>query len=381
MNVEKISEEQQKNLVNLIKQVAQIPSPSFSEQQKAGFVKNYLKSCGYKDIESDEAGNVILKIKGNTGKYVAFVAHMDTVFQQETKLELKEDDKNIYCPSIDDNSSGVSGLLLCAKLISEYKLEPKSSIIFVFSICEEGLGNMHGSKAFVDKYKEQISEFYAVDGDFTRVYKGKIGHMRYSLETKSQGGHAFFGFGNPNAIAEMADIAKQIYDIKVPTTDGSKTTYNIGLINGGRTFNAIAENCTMSLEARSDNNTYLYKLKDKFEIIFDNAKQKGVCLNVKLEYCNPYITVENDIQKDLINRRVEVLKKYSTKLPPRVEAASLDANMAIAAGIPSTSIGVCIGHLGHSESEYLEKETLKDGLTCMLATVFSYFKQESKYGH
>ena len=66
-------------LVQLIKDLCEIPSFSHHEQQKAEYIKNWFSNYGI-EAKIDEASNVIVEYKGNTSDYIAFAAHIDTVF-------------------------------------------------------------------------------------------------------------------------------------------------------------------------------------------------------------------------------------------------------------------------------------------------------------
>lgn len=374
LDIEKIATEYQEKLIEMIKTVALIPSPTFNEGAKAKFCCEYIKKLGYTDVSIDEVGNVVLKIEGSTGKFVVFMAHMDTVFQLDTKLEIKEDENFIYCPSIGDNSAHIAGLFLAAEIFKKYDMQPKGDgVVFVFSVCEEGAGKMRGAKHFIEKNKGCIKEFYSADTNYNHVTVGKMGIARYEVEINAPGGHSWHDFGKPSAVAQMADVICQIYSIALPQKKDSITTYNVGTIEGGSAINAIAERCAIRVDIRSDDIECFAEMKQKVGDIYDLCKNKGYNLTVKLLSDDAVLKLETEEQKDIVNRRVEIIKKW-TKFPCEFVSCSLDGNAALYAGIPATSIGLCINVNAHSENEYIEKQGIGEGFISFLATILSYFE-------
>ncbi len=88
--------------------IQQIPSPTFSEGQKAIFVFEQFKQSGLQEVRLDGAGNVLAKIPGQGAALPAIVsAHLDTVFPASTELTLRKEAGKIIGPGIGDNSLGV----------------------------------------------------------------------------------------------------------------------------------------------------------------------------------------------------------------------------------------------------------------------------------
>lgn len=49
-------------ILNLVKQIAEIPSPTGFERTKINFIKKYLENIGFENIQISKLGNCILKI-------------------------------------------------------------------------------------------------------------------------------------------------------------------------------------------------------------------------------------------------------------------------------------------------------------------------------
>lgn len=73
---------------------------------------------------------------------------------------------------------------------------------------------------------------------------------RLTLYARAEGGHSYSDFGNANAIVQMAEIIRRLYEKTPPAS--AKTTYNAGVIEGGSTINSIAGECSLLYEYRSE---------------------------------------------------------------------------------------------------------------------------------
>ena len=62
------------------------------------------------------------------------------------------------------------------------------------------------------------------------------------------GGHSYTGFGTPSPIHAMGRAIAKISDFQVPSDP--KTTFNVGIVNGGSSVNVIAEEASMLVDMR-----------------------------------------------------------------------------------------------------------------------------------
>ena len=81
-----------------------------------------------------------------------------------------------------------------------------------------------------------------------RVVTQAVGSHRYKITVKTEGGHSFGNFGNRNAIHVLASMIDLFYTVKVPVEGNSKTTYNVGGIEGGTSVNTIAQEAKLLTE-------------------------------------------------------------------------------------------------------------------------------------
>ena len=357
----------------LLLTVAQIPAPSHHEEQRAEFCKKWLEDQGAEGVYIDEALNVVYPIGCTEDNPVmVFMAHTDVVFPDTTPLPLRIEDGKIFCPGIGDDSANVAALMTVAKYIAQNKLTPKNAgVVLVLNSCEEGLGNLKGSKHIMAKYGTRVQEFVTFDGSPRHFCTGAVGSKRYEVEILTEGGHSYSAFGNRNAIAYMASLISSLYDIKVPNR--GKTTYNVGTISGGTSVNTIAQQAKMLYEFRSNNFEDLEEMEAHFNAAIEYYRSKGITVNVTLVGDRPCAKpIDPEKHQTLINKAFNAVKEYYD-----IEAVcgfgSTDCNTPLSMGIPSLSVGGYIGAKAHTREEYLFIDSLHPGLKVIFDLVLHHF--------
>ena len=359
----------------LLKTLTQIPAPSHYEDERAVFIKKWFEDIGAEGVYIDEAKNVIYKVEGeDKNDAVVFMAHTDTVFPMDTPLAWHEDEKNYYCPGVGDDTCSLAVLMTVAKYVVKAGFTPKRTVLFVANSCEEGLGNLKGSKQIVRDFGGVLSEFYSFDGKYPVVYTKCVGSHRYRIKVTSEGGHSFAAFGNTNAIAELAKLIGELYTVEVPKKEGAKTTYNVGTIDGGTSVNTIAQFVEMTYEYRSDDRECLAIMKATFEEKLEKVKASSKA-SFEVELIGER-GCDGDVDKEkhecMIARVNDVYEKF-IGMPCIRKTASTDCNSASAAGIPSVCLGVYNGGGAHTREEWVEKDSIAFGLKIAAELVLDHF--------
>ena len=363
-------------LHELLKSLVEIPAPSHFEGERANFIKNWLESQGAKGVYIDEAKNVIYPI--NLDKYedvVVFAAHTDTVFPDTTPFTLTKDEKYFYSPGVCDDTSSVSILLMLIKFIIKNGINSKTGVLFVLNSCEEGLGNLKGCRKLMEDFGDRVKRFYTFDGRIDEIATHCVGSHRYEVECLTEGGHSFMAFGNNNAISELSLLITKLYSIEVPKKEGAKTTYNVGIIEGGTSVNTIAQSAKMLFEYRSDDFECLQIMQSNFEnaIAEANARGKGK-FNVKTVGIRPCgIEVDKAVHEEMIEKVIKSSEKHNGKTCRR-KTSSTDCNIPLSMGIPAVCVGIYDGFGEHTREEKLEIASLPIGMKICFDVVLDYFE-------
>lgn len=350
------------DVLELIRELCSIPAPSFHEEKRAAFCKSWLEAAGAEGVYIDEVKNVIFPIGcEGSNEITVFSAHTDTVFPDMEPMELKEDDEKIYCPGVGDDTASVAVLLYVAKFFIENHIKPKKGVLIVYNSCEEGLGNLVGTRHLMKSFEGRIKQFIPFDSHLHVISSRCVGSHRYEVEVTTEGGHSFQAFGKKNAIAELSKIVAEIYKIVPPTREGIRTTYNVGIIEGGTSVNTIAQSAKMLCEYRSDDVEYLEMMRQKFAEIFENANSDEVSVKVTQIGERPCADVDLEKQDALAETCREIIEGVLER-KTIYKSASTDCNIPLSMGVPAVCVGVFQGEGSHTREEYIEKEEMEKGL-------------------
>ena len=340
-----------------------IPAPSHHEEKRAEYCLDWFEKNGMKGAYIDEALNVILPYQAEGSRELSvLVAHTDTVFPDTEPMPYVDDGECIRCPGVGDDTASLAVLMLVAKFFFANNVKT-SGVLFVANSCEEGLGNLKGTRQLFKDFDGRIAKFFSFDSsNFNYATDRCVGSHRYEVEVLTEGGHSWGRFGNKNAIAELAKIVTEIYAIELPKKEGKKVSYNVGEISGGTSVNTIAQSAKMLCEYRSDDEDLLAFMKARFEKIFSEAENEKVKVNVTKIGDRP---CGKEIDAAIIDKMKAVIENVITDVtgaPVNYKSGSTDCNIPLSLGIPALCFGVYIGAGAHTREEWVRKDSLVPGL-------------------
>lgn len=372
MDLLKFSEEKFDELLKIHRDLCLIPAPSNFEDERAKYVLKYLKDAGVSNAYIDKAKNVICTLGEPSEKMIVFMAHTDTVFPMETPLNYIDDGEKIHCPGAGDDTGSLVGMLTCIKYMAEHNITPKKTLMFVANSCEEGLGNLKGTRQLFEDFGDKIEYLYSFDSKPRGITNKSVGSHRYKITALTKGGHSFGAFENQNAINTLAGIINEIYKIEVPKIENSRTTYNVGIIKGGTSVNTIAQNASMLCEYRSDNEECLDIMKKKFADIFEEAKKNCLELKIELVGNRPCMSADMDMAKlqEITDRAKEIQSKHFG-ISVIEKSGSTDCNIPHSMAIPAVALSNYDGYGTHTREEWVVKESFKPGLRVSMELILT----------
>jgi len=372
--MERYIQENLPHLRRLIRDLCAIPAPSHEEDARAAFVKNWLEEHGAENVWIDEAKNVIWPVNVTADNdVVAVMAHTDTVFPDREPMPFRETDGRYYCPGVTDDTAQLAVLLISALYYRDRK--PDCGMLFVANACEEGLGNLKGSRAIVARYGGRLRELVTVDGcNLHEAVSRAVGSHRYRVKVRTQGGHSFGDFGRANAIHQLAKLIDTLYTQTIPVDGESKTTYNVGQISGGTSVNTIAQEAEMLYEYRSDSRACLDAMEQAFRQRVEQAQTAQVEVLVEKIGDRPCAAGVDPVRHQALLDRAGRAIRQVTGREPLYRAGSTDCNAALGAGIPAVCIGGCVGGGCHTREEYVELDSLEAGCRLVITFLADYYK-------
>lgn len=326
--------------------LAEIPAPPFSEHTRAVDFEKRLQSLGLENVRRDEEGNVYGDHKGSGGGPTLFVsAHLDSVFSADVDTGVTEKDGVYYGPGITDDARGLAALLSVVRALKAAGIETTGDVIFGGTVGEEGQGDLRGVKTFFSENKN-VDGFLSIDTVSPQeiIYTG-TGSYRYMIRFRGPGGHSFGSFGTPSAVHAAARATAAIADLE--TESEPKTTFNVGMIEGGAIPTAIAETCAMGVDIRSDGMAQLKTLEEKIQRIVERAvrvenerwgyaETKGVAATMEKIGDRP-VAPQSD--GNIIVQTAWHATEALALTPRLAKPVSTDANFPISIGVPSLTLG------------------------------------------
>lgn len=373
LDYEKYVEEHKEETLALLKEWAAIPAPSHQEEKRAQAVKEWLEKQGAEGVRIDEAGNVVYELGCEEAEQVViFMAHTDVVFPDETPFVIREEDGKLYAPGIGDDTANLVQLMMAVKYILERGFKPAKGLglVFVANSCEEGLGNLKGCREICRVWGKKMKTFYSLDGYLGWAVTKAVGSQRYKVTVRTEGGHSYSAFGNPNAIHILAGLIQTLYSVRLP--EGAKTTYNIGTIEGGTTINSIAQEASMTYEFRSEDHGCLAYMEAFFESAVQSMGKAGWDVEVEVLGIRPCNKDVDELEQEKVTAGcLKVLERYC-EAGARTKASSTDANIPLSMGIPSCTVGCVKGAKSHTREEWIEADSMTVGQKVAFGLVLPY---------
>ena len=333
-----------------------IPAPTGDERARAEFVSRALNQRGY-GTEIDDIFNVYAHRGSTSGKSLTLLAHTDTVFPAGTALNVTEVDGKVAGPAIGDNCLGVAAMLTSIDILDQLGMPTEAGIRIVANVGEEGLGNLVGAWRAVQRFQDQTAAVIAVEGhNFGRITNVGVGSKRWRVTVRGPGGHSWGAFGEPSAIHGLGRIIAGIAGLQVP--ENPRTSFNVGMIEGGTSINTIAPVASALIDMRSVDEGELDDLAERVGRIIE--AEAGDELSVSVEVLGERPAGSTSVSHPVIEAAAKTLNWLGVE--PVYDAASTDANVAISLGIPAFCIGITQGGRVHTTEEFIYTEPIQHGI-------------------
>lgn len=275
-------------LTELLKELVEIPSPNPPGDNRAisAFVCQWLQEVGARvsvlsPPEKPLAQSVVAVI-GSGNPVVMLHAHTDTVPVGETEaaawssdpFTAVERDGRVYGKGSVDDKGPLAAMMVAFKKLAE---AGHSGTLVLVAAAEEEVGGQLGTKWLAEAGHLPECDFIVVgEQTFNRVATAHKGVMRATVRTTGHSVHATNPDRGVNAINAMARVilALETYhhelSLRVHPLVGVPTC-NIGVIQGGATANAVADQCLIRLDRRMIPGESPEEVQRELQAVVDSA--------------------------------------------------------------------------------------------------------------
>ena len=355
--------------------VCEIPAPPFKEQARAREIARRFEEIGLTRVQSDLEGNVIAERTGlSSGPRVIVSAHLDTVFPEGTDVRVRRDGERFHAPGISDNACGIVSLIALARALDAASITTEGSVFFVATVGEEGEGNLRGVRHLFNQaeFRSGVEAFISLDGPgLERITQRALGSRRYRVTISGPGGHSWGDFGIVNPVHALGRAIARFAAYPAPLAP--RTSYNVGIIEGGSSVNAIPGRASMVVDIRSVSSQEIERLEAYLRRVVDIAVREensqrsmsGTSLACEFDQIGDRPSGETPINSRLVRVAVECSRGLG--IEPRLDCSSTDSNIPISLGIPAITLGVGgISSNCHSLNEWYEPAGRELGLRRLL---------------
>jgi acetylornithine deacetylase/succinyl-diaminopimelate desuccinylase-like protein len=327
--------------------LTEIPAPPFKEAERAKAYAAMLKAHGLADVEIDAEGNASGLRRGTDSKapLLVIAAHLDTVFPEGTDTKVKREGDRLSAPGIGDDTCSLAVLLGFIRALDRAGIKTKNDILFMGNVGEEGPGDLRGVRYLFgkSKYKDRIGQFISFEPGRAAIATGGVGSKRYRINFTGPGGHSYGAFGLVNPAQAMANAIVAFGEMKPPKSP--KTTFNVGIVEGGTSVNSIPHDIAMTVDMRSEDKAELQKEVDYLMALLPKAVAAE---NAARSTASGPITYE---AKQIGDRAVghtphdsEIVQVATAAMnlggiQPRYRTGSTDSNVPMGLGIPAVTLG------------------------------------------
>ena len=234
-----------RHYVKTLERALKFYTPSLREKSLADFLESVCDDLGFRDIHTDDVGNIIAK-KGSGSPKILLCGHMDTV---PGRIRVRKEGDYLF----GRGSSDAKGPLLAMLFAAASAQEKTGTVIFVGAVDEEG--NATGIKSLSND-KPDVD--YAIFGEpsgtkqITIGYKGRIAiNLKINVEDSA---HASAPWLAKNAIHESSLFVNEIKNVlesgQENKTKGMMLTATLTEIKGGLSHNVTPKECDSTIDIR-----------------------------------------------------------------------------------------------------------------------------------
>jgi acetylornithine deacetylase/succinyl-diaminopimelate desuccinylase-like protein len=358
-------------------ELCRIPAPTFLEQQRAEWMAAQFRAFGWKS-QIDRAGNVVAFLgEKPRGPYVAVTAHLDTVLSPRAKDDISiGTDGKLHGPGVSDNGSGLTALLAIARAIKaspdieDRRAEP----VLIGNVGEEGEGNLTGMRWLCKSdLAREITTFLVIDGAATdHITTRGLGSRRFEITITGPGGHSWSDYGIGNPVHALGRAVAFFTETKL--NGGPRSSFNVGLIDGGTSINSIPSLARAKVDIRSESNEKMEELVGLLNAAVERAQEQenqrasGGKVMAKVKEIGARPAAELEEQTPVLSY-VRAVDAY-LGIRSRLDCSSTDANIPLSLGIPAVSIGAGgQGGGAHTLKEWYNPEGRDLGLKRIFLTL------------
>ena len=351
--------------VNFLKDICSFEATAREKEdvdKMMDFIEDYALKKGFsvKRTPFETCGDFLtIDINEGNEKGNFFLAHVDTVHKKGVFGYpcVKIDNNKMIAPGAIDCKGGVVIALLTMDALKQNGFTKHTRLILT---TDEEVSNVLGGEKEIEFIKESVKGFKsALNCETTEgneIVVSRKGILRREIIIKGKGGHS--GIDYFRASSAVREAAYKIIELEQNSKVGG-TTYNCSVINGGRVYNCIPDECSFVVDVRAMTTKDLEEADLFVQKVASTSFVNGTSASVKNISKRMPMVRDLDTEK-LFNDMQKISQKYGLgELIPVESGGGSDSAYTQAAGVPSLCGVGGSGEFCHTNKEYIDIDSIE----------------------
>lgn len=328
-------------------------------------------------VDFEKAGSTLIAELGeNSSKPgVIFLGHMDTAIAAGATAErpFTIKDGKAYGPGVLDMKGGIVAALYAIKALKSigYNARP---IKVLLAGDEEVLHANSNTPDVLMKEATGYGAAFNVETGFVDdgIVVGRKGVARVMMEVQGVAAHA--GNDPENGRSAILEIAHKIIDVQSLTDWEKGITFNVGVMQGGKTSTAVPDYAKIFIDVRYKNPDDLSYFMNQLEGVGNKTYIEGTSTTVTyMDGMKPMKTTDGVKQLFEVVKEAYEENGFGTPYAKMVGGAS-DSAYSVLAGVPTVCAMGVKGGRNHSPEEYAVVDSLFERAKLLIACVLKLDK-------
>lgn len=345
--------------------LSQIPAQTFHESDRAQFILQRFTESGVPEVKTDKMHNAFGVYNGKKNRATVMVfCHMDNQFDRSIDQNISINENKAYGAGIADDNIALAVMLTLPDVMRMAGIELDCNLILLATTRSHGRGDFEGIRTFIkdDNYKIDCA---------VNLSGLTLGTMNYFTRSRFRcdidckiplaGEHPQVNIPTGHAILTINEIIENI--LKIPLPQKPWTNMNIGMVQGGERYSTPSRRASIHLEALSEDDQILDKLKDEIKsLVVDIGAKHGS--NVTIDFFGTLKKSEITSRHPLVRHSIEILNELG--YTPKMEYVNSEIAVTLSENISSVSLGITTGLGGSSSESYIDIPPITDGVVQLL---------------
>jgi putative selenium metabolism hydrolase len=246
------------HMTRFLRDLVQTPSVSTREGEAAALIRRELEAVGARDVSSDSAGNIIVRLGDGLGPTLLIDAHMDTVSPTDADwvhapYAAAVENGILYGLGACDSKGSIAAAVYAAKRLIESEIPLHGTLALAFVVQQEPCEGCALKRLLQDSGLQPDWVLLAEPSDLT-IKRGHRGRVLFKITVRGRSSHSSRPDLGENAITAAARLifGLDLLAAQLPTDPflGAGTIAVTHIESRAAGQNAIPDACTFYVDRR-----------------------------------------------------------------------------------------------------------------------------------